>query len=111
MKLGRCSPPLVELSLLANSVCLLSREEAARLEIYSIWPTCKSHRHCTRREALDGVATDELRWVGGSDTKVAGPVSMVVPVSQVNGWQPVPCHDEHGRLVMGFRVWGNTPRS
>jgi len=96
---------------LANKICLLTTEEVALLEKNSVWPQCKNHHHCTRREAEQGVAVDEFRWVGGKDTCVSGFVSMLAPVSHSNGWVPVPCHREDGVLLIGMRTWGNSKRS
>ena len=50
--------------------------------------------------------TDEThRLVGGVDTKVVSPVTMIVPVAIRNAWQPVPTSK-----LMGFRVWGLAPQ-
>ena len=85
---------------------MLSVEEAARLEVYSEWPNCqdRSHHHVKRREALKMIAEETHRLVGGADTKMPHPVSMIVPVSVGRAWQPVP-----SSRLMGFRVWGLAP--
>lgn len=92
-------------------VCLLSTEEASRFENWGIWPECKMHHHAKLREAKQGIAEDAFRWVGGAKTKVPGFVTMITPVSETNGWVPVPCHREDGTLLAGMRTWGNAKRS
>ena len=72
-------------------VCMLSPSEAGRLEHYGLWPACKSHRHIKRREADQLIQESTHRYVGGEDTEVKTPVSMIVACS-TNG-----------------RVWRNTP--
>ena len=81
-------------------------EEAARLEVYSEWPKCNdgSHYHIKRREALRMVDEETHRLVGGVNTKVLHPVSMIVPVVVGRIWQPVP-----SARLRGFRVWGLAP--
>lgn len=85
-------------------------EEAALLEKNSVWPQCTNHHHCTKREAEQGIATDEFRWVGGKDTCISGFVSMIVPTGDPVMWQPVACHGENGRALIGMRTWGAPPR-
>lgn len=93
-----------EYSLLAD-YCVLHVDEAARLEVYSEWPKCREHFHVPRREALQMITDETHRLVGGVDTKVAHPVSMIVPVAIRNAWQPVPTSK-----LMGMRVWGLAPQ-
>jgi hypothetical protein len=94
---------------LANEICVLSPEEAGRLENWGIWPLCKAHKHIKRREAADGAKAGLLRYVGGEDTEAHGATSMVVASGEVAMWQPVPCRDLNGREILGLRVWGNAP--
>ena len=90
-------------------ICVLSVEEAGRLENYGIWPMCKAHRHMSRNAATDSVLCDEThRFVGGPDTKVAF-VSAIVPVDCSRIWSPVQCHDTDGKAILGFRTWGLKP--
>jgi hypothetical protein len=96
---------LVELSL---DICVLSMEEAGRLENYSIFPSCKKHLHIKRSKADAAVQAETHRYIGGNDTKVAGigHLSMIVPVNCGALWQPVACHGYDGKAIMGFRTWG-----
>ena len=87
-------------------VCLLSSSEAARLENWGIWPTCKSHHHVKKREALAMVEADSHRFVGGADTRVKTPVTMIVPLSEPVIWQPVACRNTDGSQLLGMRIWG-----
>lgn len=93
---------------LSQEICILSAEEAGRLEHYGIWPVCKAHRHVKKRDALAAVKTEEFRFVGGPDTKV-GFVSAIVAVNTTRVWSPVACHDETGKSIQGFRTWGLQP--
>ncbi len=79
---------------------MLSAEEAGRLEHYGILPTCESHLHFSGKEAAQLTRTGAVRWVGGKDTCVQSPVSMVTLV-RVKQWQPVPTAG-----LLGLRVWG-----
>ena len=89
--------------------CVLSAEEAGCLENYGQWPKCKHHRHIKKREAIAGVQAGEYRFVGGEDTKVNGPVSMVTAV-RVTMWEPVAANGADGTKLMGMRTWGLKPR-
>lgn len=93
------------------NICVLSQEEAGRLEHWGIWPTCKAHKHVKRTEALAAVASDNFRYVGGPDTEIAaaGHVSMIVPTATTRIWSPVACHDANGKAIQGFRTWGMQP--
>lgn len=99
-----------EYSQLANSICILSPEEAGRLEHFGIWPACKSHVHVKKSEAAEMIAAETHRFVGGVDTKVHDYVSMIAPVGEPVMWVPVPCHAADGTMLMGMRTWGNAPR-
>lgn len=91
---------------MSQEICVLSLEEAGRLEHYGIWPTCKAHLHMKKTKALEAVTVLEThRFVGGTDTKVEF-VSAIVPVDTTRVWSPVQCHDETGRAVLGLRTWG-----
>jgi hypothetical protein len=91
------------------AICVLSLEEAGRLEHYGIWPSCKSHRHMSKADAATAVSKDEThRFVGGPDTAVAF-ASAIVPVCVDRIWSPVQCHHESGRAIMGMRTWGLKP--
>lgn len=61
-------------------ICALTAEEAARLEHYALWPSCKMHKHISTTEAQSLIEADLYRFVGGRDTKV-GETSMIVPCS------------------------------
>jgi len=102
--LGESLDSLKELSL-STDVCVLSPEEAGRLEHYGVWPACKAHRHIKRREALLGAESGEYRYLGGEDTKIQGPVSMVVKV-RATMWRPVATMMPDGRRLVGLRTWG-----
>jgi hypothetical protein len=107
---------------MAVKFCLLSVEEAARLEHWSIWPCCyktgkpklnrdekfASHRHISRLEAEMMVSVETHRLVGGADTCVssAGPITAIVPVNVGGMWSPVAAGLETGEALMGFRTWG-----
>jgi hypothetical protein len=90
------------------SVCVLSSEEAGRLENYGIWPTCKAHLHWNKEKAVAAVEADTHRFVGGPDTAVDF-VSAIVMASESRLWEPVACHDLNGRAIQGMRTWGKTP--
>jgi hypothetical protein len=85
---------------LANDICVLSAEEAGRLEHWGIWPQCKAHKHIKKRDALAGAEAGLLRYLGGPDTEVKNPVSMVT-ATRVSIWQPVATSG-----LQGFRTWG-----
>lgn len=89
-------------------VCILSLEEAGRLEHWGIWPTCKAHLHMRKSKALAAVKQETHRFVGGPDTKVEF-VSAIVEVNTTRVWSPVACHDESGKAIMGLRTWGLQP--
>ena len=86
---------------------MLTAAEAGRLEHYGLWPSCKLglHEHVRRSKAEEMVAADTHRFVGGKDTKVICN-SYIVETNNGRTWQPVPCHDEGGNLILGFRIWG-----
>ncbi len=52
------------------AVCLLDKTETRKLEDYGIAPSCRNHRHYSRREMLAKVAAGELRWVGEYERRV-----------------------------------------
>lgn len=89
-------------------ICILSLEEAGRLEHYGIWPACKAHRHMKKQDAFAAVLAETHRFVGGADTQVEF-VSAIVAVNTTRVWSPVQCHDANGRLVLGLRTWGLQP--
>lgn len=89
-------------------VCVLSLEEAGRLEHYGFWPICRNHQHVKRNAALESVLQETHRFVGGADTKVEF-VSAIVAVNTSRVWTPVQCHDENGSLLLGMRTWGLQP--
>ena len=89
---------------MSREVCVLSVEEAARFENWSVWPSCrKCHHHIKASEAAEMIAAETHRYVGGADTmmKDAGKVSMIVPVVVGRMWQPVATS-----RLLGFRTWG-----
>ena len=90
-----------------TNVCVLSVQEAARLEHFAIWPKCKEHKHVSKMLADEGVEKDLLRYIGGPDTKIAGRIhTMVVTLSEPVIWQPVPCCNYDGSKLQGMRIWG-----
>ena len=89
----------------STDVCVLTLQEAGRLEHYGHWPVCKHHRHIPRETALQGAEAGLLRFLGGEGTKVMGTVSMVVPV-KITTWKPVQAHNDDGSIVIGLRTWG-----
>jgi hypothetical protein len=90
-------------------ICVLSLEEAGRLEHYGVWPSCKAHHHISGTKALDFVTKDEThRFVGGPDTKIEF-ASAIVSVNTTRIWCPVACHHESGKAIMGMRTWGLQP--
>lgn len=89
-------------------ICILSPEETGRLEHYGIWPTCKAHLHMSKTKAIEAVASETHRFVGGPDTKV-GFASAVVETNTTRIWSPVQCHDATGKAVRGMRTWGLKP--
>ena len=94
---------------MSREVCVLSVEEAARFENWSVWPCCrKCHHHIKPSEAAAMIAAETHRYVGGADTmmKDAGKVSMIVPVALGRMWQPVPAGNSDGSRLIGMRTWG-----
>lgn len=87
---------------------MLSATEAGRLEHWGIWPSCKKHRHVKQRVALAGAQAGLYRFLGGEDTEVKTPVSMVTLVS-IRQWTPVQAHSADGKTVLGLRTWGLKP--
>jgi hypothetical protein len=86
---------------------VLSQSEAARLENWGIWPCCKkSHYHIKKSKALAMVKADTHRFVGGADTRIKTPVSMIVALGEPVMWQPVACRNTDGSALMGMRIWG-----
>ena len=85
--------------------CVLSVEETARLEVFGSWPICKEHRHIKQQDAMQLVNEETHRLVGGVNTKVQLPVTMIVPVA-LRGWAVVPACNNDGSRLMGFRTWG-----
>lgn len=81
--------------------CVLSFSEAGQLEHWGQWPKCAHHSHVKRREALKMIISDTHRLVGGKDTHVKTPVTMVVPLISQGMWSPQPTSQ-----LAGFRVWG-----
>lgn len=99
----------IERAGLTLDVCVLSLEEAGRLENWGIWPTCKAHHHMSKSRAVEAVSKAEThRFVGGPDTKV-GFASAIVEVNTTRIWSPVQCHHESGKAIMGMRTWGLKP--
>lgn len=90
-------------------VCVLSAEDAGRLEHWGVWwETCRAHKHVKLTKAQEMVASDEFRFVGGPGTKVKY-ASAIVATRESAGWVPVACRDWDGHLLQGLRVWGNRP--
>lgn len=89
-------------------VCVLSLEEAGRLENWGVWPQCRNHRHIKKREAKELEAANACRFLGGRGTTI-GDVSMVVVLGSRGIWSPVACHGDDGKAIMGFRTWGLQP--
>jgi len=81
-------------------VCVLSYGEARQLEHRNEWPQCKHHQHVKKREAAEMVAADTHRFIGGNNTRLNHPVSMITPVA-IREWRPVPTAG-----LLGFRTWG-----
>jgi hypothetical protein len=93
-------------------VCVLSQEEAGRLENWGIWPNCKAHLHIKKSRALEAVEKLEThRFIGGEDTsvKAVGHLSMIVPIDTTRIWSPVQCHNAEGMTLRGMRTWGLRP--
>ena len=86
-------------------VCVLSANEAGRLEHYGIWPQCKNHLHVNKRSAAARVTEGACRHVGGEGAEVGEQASMIT-LNRVTIWQPVQAHMEDGRAVIGLRTWG-----
>ena len=92
---------------LSVEYCVLSVEEAARLENWGVWPCCrKTHLHINKTKALEMVRAETHRLVGGVDTRVRDAVTMIVPVAVGRMWRPVQAHNVDGSMIMGFRTWG-----
>ena len=91
-------------------ICVLSQREAARLEHFGIWPECKYHLHVKKTEALAMVEADSHRFIGGPDTQIKTPVTMIVKLGEPVIWQPVACRNDDGSALMGLRIWGR-PRT
>jgi len=90
-------------------ICVLSVEEAGRLEHWGVWPSCKAHHHMKLSKAQAAVSDAMThRFVGGPDTKVDY-ASAIVPVDYTRMWSPVACHDETGKAIAGMRSWGLRP--
>lgn len=89
-------------------ICVLSLEEAGRLEHYGIWPACKAHRHMKKTAALEAIKAETHRFVGGPDTKIEF-ASCIVEVNTTRIWSPVACHDIDGKTIQGMRTWGLQP--
>jgi hypothetical protein len=87
------------------NICVLSLQEAARLENYGVWPACKGHRHVDKLVAESMVVDETYRWLGGADTRTKF-ISAIVPTA-IRMWRPVVCRDWNGRPLMGLRIWGN----
>lgn len=86
-----------------NSICLLSPEEAARLEHFGIWPRCKSHKHLKKSEADELINADTHRYVGGSDTRVRTPVTMIVAcITNERVWRNRPSGGPLGYVVKQY---------
>lgn len=83
--------------------CVLSSEEAGRLENWGIWPACKAHKHISKEEADKQAASGMMRFVGGRKTRANGDVTMVTP-NHIGMWEPV-----QTTKLMGFRTWGLKP--
>ena len=62
---------------MVTPICVLSAEETGKFEFYGVWPTCKHHKHITRKDAATLIDADTHRYVGGADTAIATPVSMI----------------------------------
>jgi len=88
------------------SVCILSQEEAGRLEHWRIWPVCKAHRHCSRKIADAEAKAGDARYLDGPD---GSPLSMIVPVGP-SMWTPVGTSTLSGVKLQGMRVWGNASK-
>ena len=85
---------------------MLSEAEAGRLENWGLWPCCKAHHHVKKNKAAAMVASDTHRYVGGKDTAVDSPTTMIVELNNSRPWKPVQAHMPDGRPVIGFKVWG-----
>lgn len=89
-------------------ICVLSLEEAGRLEVYGIWPRCKAHIHMKKNAAELAIRQETHRFVGGPNTKIEF-ATAIVPVNTSGMWGPVQCHDYNGKTLQGFRTWGLQP--
>lgn len=84
-------------------ICVLSVEDTARLENFGHWPRCQSHKHVTIAEANQMVRDDSHRWVGGTDTMVATPVTMITPTYlEGRTWKNKPVGGPQGMKVRQF---------
>ena len=98
---NRCGPTLImQDGVFSLDVCVLSYGEARQLEHRNEWPQCKHHQHVKKREAAEMVAADTHRFIGGNNTRLNHPVSMITPVA-IREWRPVPTAG-----LLGFRTWG-----
>ena len=52
------------------------------------------------------VEADSHRFIGGPDTRITTPVSMIVPLGEPVMWSPVPCCNVDGSQLLGMRIWG-----
>jgi hypothetical protein len=79
---------------------MLSQAEAARLEHYGIWPACKQHRHLKKREAMMLLNADVVRFVGGADTCVPHPTTMMTAcTNNTYEWRNRPSGHKLGFVV------------
>lgn len=79
---------------------MLSQEEAAALEIYGHWPTCKAHRHLSRTKAEALLLQELVRFVGGRDTVITSPVTMMTEcTNNTYEWRNKPCGGKQGIVV------------
>lgn len=79
---------------------MLSQAEAARLEHYGIWPACKAHRHLPRNKARMLLQADMVRFVGGADTCVTSPTTMMTAcTNNTYEWRNKPSGGPLGTVV------------
>ena len=81
-------------------VCILSAQEAGKLEHWGVWPKCKNHRHVKLKAANDAARAGLIRFLGGEGTCVPALARMAVPV-RTRIWQPVATSG-----MRGLRTWG-----
>jgi hypothetical protein len=89
-------------------ICVLSDNEAGRLEHYGVWPTCKAHLHISPNEAKRMIENGEARFIGGHGTKVSKPVTMITK-HRITIWTPVSTSMPDGTRLTGFKTWGLKP--